>query len=148
MKSLLAWLLSVVALSNLAAWVEGEWYCHRLVPLQITSVVTPCTYPCVLLSPPNKHGGIIIRQEVDGTPCRVPGTPGTIRMSLCSNGICHLPDMLTQLKRTKRETSLNRKRRGLVSYAKKKNKKRKEKKRKKKEEKRKRKEQQDREKSS
>ncbi|XP_037514330.1 uncharacterized protein LOC119390715 isoform X3 [Rhipicephalus sanguineus] len=113
MKSLLAWLLSVVALSNLAAWVEGEWYCHRLVPLQI-----------------------------------VPGTPGTIRMSLCSNGICHLPDMLTQLKRTKRETSLNRKRRGLVSYAKKKNKKRKEKKRKKKEEKRKRKEQQDREKSS
>lgn len=132
-KSLLACLLSVVALPKLAAWVTGEWYCYRLVPLQITSLVAPCTYPCILLSPPNAHGGIILRKEADGTPCRVPGTPGTIRMFHCSNGICQPPSIRTQLKRAKRETSLNRKRRGLVSYIKKKNKKRKEKKRKKKE---------------
>uniref|UniRef100_L7MBZ8 Putative basic tail protein n=1 Tax=Rhipicephalus pulchellus TaxID=72859 RepID=L7MBZ8_RHIPC len=135
-KRLLACLFTVAALPKLAAWATGEWYCHRLVPLQITSVVTPCAYPCVLRSPQHDQTGIILRQEQDGTPCKVAEHPSVpIQMSRCRNGVCQLPELQLQLKRTKREIKLRRKRRGLVKAIKNKHKKRKEKKRRKKEEK-------------
>ncbi|KAK8760686.1 hypothetical protein V5799_028049 [Amblyomma americanum] len=34
-----------------------------------TSAVTPCTYPCLLLSC-NSQPRIVVRKEIDGTPCR------------------------------------------------------------------------------
>ncbi|KAL1468757.1 hypothetical protein MTO96_041274, partial [Rhipicephalus appendiculatus] len=40
-KSVLAVVIVVVALPKLKAWATGQWYCHRLVPLSITSIVTP-----------------------------------------------------------------------------------------------------------
>ncbi|XP_037564431.1 uncharacterized protein LOC119443919 [Dermacentor silvarum] len=139
-KSLLAFFLAVVALPKLKAWTTGEWHCHRLVPLSITSVVTPCTFPCLVIPPNTAHGQIVLRREMDGTPCKVTGShPPAFQISRCRNGICQLPDLQLHLKRTKREDQLSRKRRGLVGSVKKKYKKRKEKRKKKKEEKKKRK---------
>ncbi|KAL1482442.1 hypothetical protein MTO96_033794, partial [Rhipicephalus appendiculatus] len=69
-KPFFACLLTVAALPHLKAWAPTDSNCHRLVPLQITSVVTPCVYPCLLLSPYNGYGDIVLRKEVDGTPCK------------------------------------------------------------------------------
>ncbi|XP_037564961.1 keratin, type I cytoskeletal 9-like [Dermacentor silvarum] len=53
-------------------------YCQRLVPPVITSVLSPCTFPCVLrLS--EAHWNIVLQSESDGTPCRG---------GLCASGIC------------------------------------------------------------
>uniref|UniRef100_A0A224Y440 Basic tail secreted protein n=1 Tax=Rhipicephalus zambeziensis TaxID=60191 RepID=A0A224Y440_9ACAR len=126
-KPLFACLFSLVALPDLKAWAPTDSDCHRLVPLQITSVATPCVYPCLLLSPYNGYGGIVLRKEVDGTPCKIAGTQSLLQESKCVNGFCQFLDFGLQLKRTKRETRLLRKRRGLVEKAKKKWNKRKQK---------------------
>ncbi|XP_077551357.1 uncharacterized protein LOC144165119 [Haemaphysalis longicornis] len=63
---------------NIKALSLGPWYCYRLVPAFITSAVTPCTYPCLLLSP-HEHPHIVVHPEPNGTPC--PG--GTCRGSVC-----------------------------------------------------------------
>uniref|UniRef100_A0A224Y430 Basic tail secreted protein n=1 Tax=Rhipicephalus zambeziensis TaxID=60191 RepID=A0A224Y430_9ACAR len=113
-KSVLAVLIVVVALPKLKTWATGQWYCHRLVPLSITSVVTPCSFPCLLISSQHGHRGIILQKELDGTPCKVSGSPlGEYQASQCTNGICQLPHLQKHLKRAKRETTQTRKRRAL-----------------------------------
>uniref|UniRef100_A0A131YQD0 Basic tail secreted protein n=1 Tax=Rhipicephalus appendiculatus TaxID=34631 RepID=A0A131YQD0_RHIAP len=131
-KPFFACLLTVAALPHLKAWAPTDSNCHRLVPLQITSVVTPCVYPCLLLSPYNGYGDIVLRKEVDGTPCKITGSQSLLQESKCVNGFCQFLDFGLQLKRTKRETRLLRKRRGLVKKVKQKLNKRKEKRKRKK----------------
>uniref|UniRef100_A0A131YMN3 Basic tail secreted protein n=1 Tax=Rhipicephalus appendiculatus TaxID=34631 RepID=A0A131YMN3_RHIAP len=112
LKSVLAILILVVALPKFEAWATGQWYCHRLVPLSITSVVTPCSFPCLLISPHRGHRGIILQKEVDGTPCQVSGSLlGAYQESQCRNGVCQLPYLQRHLKRAKRETTHTRRRR-------------------------------------
>ncbi|XP_075542782.1 uncharacterized protein LOC142576516 [Dermacentor variabilis] len=142
---ILAFVLAVVALPKLKAWVTDEWYCQRLAPLSITSVVTPCTFPCLLISPYNAHARIFVRKEADGTPCKISGRASPpFQESSCCNGLCQFPAARLQLQRMKRETRLIRERRGLLKKIKetltgkkkeKKEKKKKEKKEKKKKEK-------------
>lgn len=55
-----------------------QWYCHRMVPRWITSVVTPCTFPCLLITP-HQHPHIVVHKEVDGTSCMT---------GHCSRGVC------------------------------------------------------------
>ncbi|XP_075740446.1 uncharacterized protein LOC142786694 isoform X2 [Rhipicephalus microplus] len=105
LKLVFAAAILAVALPRLKAWATGQWYCHRLVPLSITSVATPCTFPCVLISPDYGHHGIVVRQEADGTPCKE---------SHCRNGICQLSGLRPHLKRMKRDTIHRRKRRALA----------------------------------
>uniref|UniRef100_A0A6G5A038 Putative conserved secreted protein n=1 Tax=Rhipicephalus microplus TaxID=6941 RepID=A0A6G5A038_RHIMP len=132
-KSLFTCLLTVVSLPQLKAWAPSDINCRRLVPLQLTSVVTPCVYPCILLSPYNGHGEIVLRHEVDGTPCKIPGSESfTLQISKCVRGLCQLLHDELHLKRTKRETRLIRKRRSLVDKVKKKMGRRKKKRKKKK----------------
>uniref|UniRef100_A0A224YCL2 Basic tail secreted protein n=1 Tax=Rhipicephalus zambeziensis TaxID=60191 RepID=A0A224YCL2_9ACAR len=115
LKSVLAVIIVVVALPELKAWATGQWYCHRLVPLSITSIVTPCSFPCLLISPYRGHRGIILQKEVDGTPCKISGSPlGAYQESQCTNGVCQLPYLQLHLKRAKRETTHTRKRRGAI----------------------------------
>uniref|UniRef100_A0A131YGL9 Basic tail secreted protein n=1 Tax=Rhipicephalus appendiculatus TaxID=34631 RepID=A0A131YGL9_RHIAP len=132
-KTLFVCLFIVVALPKLKAWTQGDIYCHRLVPLQITSVVTPCVYPCVLISPHIGHAQIILRHEANGTPCKITrNQPLALQESRCMNGFCQLSDLGLQLTRRKTQTKLIRKRRGLIEKAKRKLKKRKQKKKEKK----------------
>uniref|UniRef100_A0A6G5A1D2 Putative conserved secreted protein n=1 Tax=Rhipicephalus microplus TaxID=6941 RepID=A0A6G5A1D2_RHIMP len=116
-----ACLPTVALLPQLKAWAPSENDCHRLVSLQITSVVTPCVYPCLLTSPNNENSGIVLRREADGTPCKITGNPSTslqLQESKCMNGVCQFLDLGLQLKWSKRETRLIRKRRGLFRKAK------------------------------
>uniref|UniRef100_A0A6G5A0T6 Putative conserved secreted protein n=1 Tax=Rhipicephalus microplus TaxID=6941 RepID=A0A6G5A0T6_RHIMP len=114
-----ACLLRVALLAQLKAWAPSENDCHRLVPLQITSVVTPCVYPCLLIFPNNENSGIVLRQEVDGTPCKITRNPSiSLKESKCMNGVCQFLDLGLQLKRSKREIRLIRKRRGLFKKVK------------------------------
>ncbi|KAL1471955.1 hypothetical protein MTO96_039640 [Rhipicephalus appendiculatus] len=99
-KSVLAVVIVVIALPKLKAGATGQWYCHRLVPLSITSVVTPCSFPCLLISPHRGHRGIILQKEVDGTPCQVSGS--LLGAYQCRNGVCQLPYLQRHLKRAKR----------------------------------------------
>nr|XP_054923157.1 uncharacterized protein LOC126524492 [Dermacentor andersoni] len=111
---LLAFVLAVAALPKLRAWVTDEWYCKRLAPLSITSVVTPCTFPCLLISPYDAHARIIVRKEADGTPCKISGSASPpFQEASCCNGLCQFPVAWLQLKRIKRETRLIRERRAL-----------------------------------
>lgn len=119
LKSVLAAVVLVVALPHLEAWVTGHWYCHRLIPLSVTSVSTPCSFPCLLISSHHGHHGIIVRHEADGTPCRVTINPlGEYQESQCRNGACQLPDVRLHLKQMKRETIYSRKRRSLTQLGK------------------------------
>ncbi|XP_075744685.1 uncharacterized protein LOC142803458 [Rhipicephalus microplus] len=114
LKSVFAAIVLVIALPHLKAWVTGQWHCHRLIPLSVTSVATPCTFPCLLISSHYGNHGIIVRPEADGTPCRVKRSPlGEYQESNCRNGVCQLPDLRLHLKRMKRETIHSRKRRSL-----------------------------------
>ncbi|XP_075740458.1 uncharacterized protein LOC142786707 [Rhipicephalus microplus] len=130
-----ACILTVALLPQLKAWALSGNDCHRLVPLQITSVVTPCVYPCLLISPNNENSGIVLRREVDGTPCKITrnSSPSLqFQEFKCINGLCQFLNLELQLKRSKRETRLIRKRRGLFKKAKDKIKKRRQRRKKKK----------------
>lgn len=122
-RPLLACIFTAVVLPKLKAWAQRDIYCHRLVPLQITSVITPCVYPCMLISPHIGPARILLRQEVNGTPCKVTGSHSpqfkvsgsplaAYQVSQCTNGICQLPHVQLHLKRAKREATHTRKRRG------------------------------------
>uniref|UniRef100_A0A6G5A2B0 Putative conserved secreted protein n=1 Tax=Rhipicephalus microplus TaxID=6941 RepID=A0A6G5A2B0_RHIMP len=112
LRSVFAAVVLVVALPHIKAWVTGQWHCHRLIPLSVTSVATPCTFPCLLLSSHYGQHSIIVRHEADGTPCRVKKSPlGEYQESKCRNGVCQLLDSRLHLKRMKRETIHSRKRR-------------------------------------
>ncbi|XP_075542563.1 uncharacterized protein LOC142576349 isoform X2 [Dermacentor variabilis] len=106
-------LFTIFALPNRKASSNTERYCQRLVPRSITSVITPCAFPCVL-----SHRDIIpvvvLYREVDGTPCQVGGTFLTqAQISTCKQGICQQPNSQAPLKRGKRGVaSRNAARRG------------------------------------
>lgn len=93
-------------LSNVHAYAWRQPYCYRLVPLQITAVATPCSYPCLVLSR-NVQPTIHVQQEVDGTPCTVPGMQRDSQWtSQCMGGVCLLPQSSHALKRAKRAACL------------------------------------------
>uniref|UniRef100_A0A6G5A389 Putative conserved secreted protein n=1 Tax=Rhipicephalus microplus TaxID=6941 RepID=A0A6G5A389_RHIMP len=125
LKLVFAAAILAVALPRLKAWATGQWYCNRLVPLSIvlasemfvpeqrhfflpkkgagfvikTSVATPCTFPCLLVSPHYGHYGIVVRQEADGTPCKAFRSRLEVyQESECRNGICQLSDLWPHLK--------------------------------------------------
>lgn len=78
------------------------WYCHRLVPAYITAVVTPCTYPCLFLSP-HEHPRIIVHPEQNGTPCRIATSVGHhYQVGNCGGSVCRPSLPHTTLKRKKR----------------------------------------------
>uniref|UniRef100_A0A131XNE3 Putative glycine rich secreted protein n=1 Tax=Hyalomma excavatum TaxID=257692 RepID=A0A131XNE3_9ACAR len=93
-------------LSNVHAYAWRQPYCYRLVPLQITAVATPCSYPCLVLSR-NVQPTIHVQQEVDGTPCTVPGMQRDSQWtSQCMGGVCLQPQSSHALKRAKRAACL------------------------------------------
>ncbi|XP_049270868.1 uncharacterized protein LOC119388999 [Rhipicephalus sanguineus] len=98
-----------------AAWAAADWYCMRLLPLSVTSAVTPCMFPCLWTSSNAPGQIILLHTEVDGTPCKVPtgGLSGFL-ISQCSNGRCNMPGVLRRSKRIKREIILHRQRRGAI----------------------------------
>lgn len=71
-----------------------SWHCHRLVPRFITYSVTPCTYPCLVVSR-HEQPHIVVQNEPDGTPCMIPkgfhhgGELGTCRSSVCTQDLHH-----------------------------------------------------------
>lgn len=91
------------ATAKLRAISLSPWYCHRLVPVFITSAVTPCTYPCLLLSA-HEHPHIVVRPESDGTPCRITtGRNHGFKMGTCGGSVCrNTSSHHNKLKRKKR----------------------------------------------
>lgn len=80
----------------------NHWYCQRLVPAFITAAVTPCTYPCLLLSP-HEHPRIVVHPEPDGTPCRMTTDLGHhYEVGKCRGSVCRPPLPNITLKRKKR----------------------------------------------
>ncbi|XP_050028762.1 uncharacterized protein [Dermacentor andersoni] len=49
---------------------QSTFYCHSFIAPLIASVLSPCTFPCICLSPEGISAMIVI-WEPDGTPCRV-----------------------------------------------------------------------------
>lgn len=86
--------LVVIAVRAGSALSEQSWYCHRLVPRVITHAVTPCTYPCLIVSS-HVHPHIVVQNEQDGTPCRLANGLyhgeqfGTCRSSICTPDLSH-----------------------------------------------------------
>lgn len=86
--------LVVIAVRAGSAFSEQSRYCHRLVPRVITYSVTPCTYPCLLVSS-HVHPHIVVQNEQDGTPCRLANgfhhgqQFGTCRSSICTQDLSH-----------------------------------------------------------
>lgn len=94
--------LIVVAVGAGSVFSEGSWYCHRLVPQVITHRVTPCTYPCLVVSR-HEHPHIVVRNEPDGTQCMVPtGLHHEREFGTCQTGICTQDFSHKVLKRKKR----------------------------------------------
>lgn len=94
--------LIVIAVLAGSAFSEGSWYCHRLVPGVITYRVTPCTYPCLVVSR-HEHPHIVVRNEPDGTQCMVPtGLHHEREFGTCRSGICTQDFSNKVLKRKKR----------------------------------------------
>ncbi|XP_077507806.1 uncharacterized protein LOC144118898 [Amblyomma americanum] len=92
--------------SFIQASIATRQYCYRLTPLSITSAITPCTFPCLLLSS-NPQPRIFIHIETDGTPCRVGGGSHIgFLVSQCRRGVCQRPHSLGDLKRSKRACPL------------------------------------------
>ncbi|XP_065287749.1 probable GH family 25 lysozyme 3 isoform X1 [Dermacentor albipictus] len=52
------------------AHYQSTLYCHRFIAPLIASVLSPCTFPCICLSPEG-ISAVIMLWEPDGTPCRV-----------------------------------------------------------------------------
>lgn len=84
------------------AFSSNSWYCHRLVSQFITSYVTPCTFPCLVVS---RHEGpkIIVQREPDGTTCRIPqGFRQERKIGKCRSSVCRPAEPFTVLKRKRR----------------------------------------------
>lgn len=94
--------LVVIAVRAGSAFFEQSRYCHRLVPRVITYSVTPCTYPCLLVSS-HVHPHIVVQNEQDGTPCRLAnGFHHGQQFGTCRSGICTQDLSHKVLKRKKR----------------------------------------------
>lgn len=95
-------LLLAIAVHGGLAYLQQSWYCHRLVPRFITYGVTPCTYPCLLVSH-HVHPHIVVQHEPDGTPCMVPsGSHHARKMGTCRSSVCTQELHHKVLKRRKR----------------------------------------------
>lgn len=94
--------LVVIAVRAGSGFSERSWYCHRLVPRLITYSVTPCTYPCLVVSRRvNPH--IVVQNEPDGTPCMVQtGLHHRRVFGKCRNSVCTQDLFDKALKRKKR----------------------------------------------
>lgn len=80
--------LVVIAVPAVSAFSAHSWYCHRLIPRAITQSVTPCTYPCLLLS---RHARphIVVQNERDGTPCMIQtGLHHGVEFGKCQSSVC------------------------------------------------------------
>lgn len=94
-------LLSVLLLA-IAISATSAFYCHRLVPRFITYAVTPCTYPCLVLSS-GVHPHIVMQKEQDGTPCMMhTGFHQKREFGMCRGSICTQELHHKVLKRKKR----------------------------------------------
>ncbi|XP_075744686.1 uncharacterized protein LOC142803459 [Rhipicephalus microplus] len=85
----------LIAGGGLSQFYQNRLYCHRLMPPVLTSIVTPCRFPCRL-----KHDEysdiIIIRYNPDGTPCG---------MGRCRGGVCLKPRLYIGLESFRRGLS-------------------------------------------
>lgn len=90
------------AVHTTTAFSSSSWYCHRLVPQFITSYVTPCTFPCLVVSR-HEHPSIIVQSEPEGTPCHIPaGLPQEGKVGKCQRRVCHQDESYKVLKRKRR----------------------------------------------
>ncbi|XP_077551355.1 uncharacterized protein LOC144165117 isoform X1 [Haemaphysalis longicornis] len=99
-------LLAIIGLTIVVPAIDASslspWYCQRLVSPWITSVVTPCMFPCLFISP-HEHHHIVMHSEVDGTSCKVPsGLHQDTKMGTCKRGVCTPTVGHRVLKRKKR----------------------------------------------
>lgn len=69
----------VIAISCTASAYRGQ--CHRVFPLELTATAMPCRHICAFWE--GQGTGYRIREEDDGTPCRVNGREG-----VCWYGVC------------------------------------------------------------
>lgn len=94
-------LLSVLLLV-IAVHATSAFYCHRLVPRFITHAVTPCTYPCLVVSS-HVQPHIVVQNEQDGTPCMIhSGFHHKVELGTCRGAICTQDLHHKVLKRKKR----------------------------------------------
>lgn len=90
------------ASSPMKAEYSSPWYCHRLVPAQITSTVTPCTFPCLFLSA-HEDPRIVVHHEPDGTSCKIStGLHHQFEVGVCRGSFCISNSGQRKLKRKKR----------------------------------------------
>lgn len=90
------------ASSPMKAQYGSPWYCHRLVPAQITSSVTPCTFPCLFLSA-HEDPRIVVHHEPDGTSCKIStGLHHQFEVGVCRGSFCISNSGQRKLKRKKR----------------------------------------------
>lgn len=93
-NALVLMFLAAIAAPATLAFSSRSWYCHRLATRFITASVTPCRYPCLVVSP-HVHPHIIVQNEADGTPCMIQngwhheGKIGICRNSFCVNELPH-----------------------------------------------------------
>lgn len=90
------------ASSPMKAQYVSPWYCHRLVPAEITSTVTPCTFPCLFLSA-HEDPRIVVHHEPDGTSCKIStGLHHQFEVGVCRGSFCFSNSGQRKLKRKKR----------------------------------------------
>lgn len=90
------------ASSPMKAQYVSPWYCHRLVPAEITSTVTPCTFPCLFLSA-HEDPRIVVHHEPDGTSCKIStGLHHQFEVGVCRGSFCISNSGQRKLKRKKR----------------------------------------------
>ncbi|XP_075740464.1 uncharacterized protein LOC142786711 isoform X4 [Rhipicephalus microplus] len=58
----------LIAGGGLSQFYQSQLYCHRLMPPALTSIVTPCRFPC-MLKYDEYSDSIMIRYDPDGTLC-------------------------------------------------------------------------------
>ncbi|XP_075740462.1 uncharacterized protein LOC142786711 isoform X2 [Rhipicephalus microplus] len=68
----------LIAGGGLSQFYQSQLYCHRLMPPALTSIVTPCRFPC-MLKYDEYSDSIMIRYDPDGTLCG---------MGRCRGGVC------------------------------------------------------------
>ncbi|KAL1478077.1 hypothetical protein MTO96_035242 [Rhipicephalus appendiculatus] len=71
-------IFSAGGLCQVQAFLLSPLNCHRIVPPATNTIVSPCTFPCLL---PLGEGDsrVVFKLERDGTPCKG---------GFCKSGIC------------------------------------------------------------
>ncbi|KAL1466825.1 hypothetical protein MTO96_026386 [Rhipicephalus appendiculatus] len=68
----------LIAGGGLSQSFQSRLNCHRLMPPALTSIMTPCRFPCGLNYRENSYS-IVLGYDPDGTPCH---------MGRCRGGVC------------------------------------------------------------